>query len=207
MTSQPTRKRSTEYTNDELTEDQLEQMHVKGKLKKYSRARFGNMHESLDDNHPLNTTNYDEDSDSDSDDDILLTTTTMNNHHNPHDNPHTHHSDIPLLMSMNHQDHEAYMNQNQSHMTADHDFGDLMNLRPSLDQYRTEIAFRLERERNRLETEIKHEKSRNERVKYLDSLQIQKDQILLQFIQEHLDARAYVLRNVQYIAAKIADRL
>lgn len=95
-----------------------------------------------------------------------------------------------------------------NHETHDQELVELINpIRPSLDQYRTEIAFRIERERNRMETEISHEKSRSERAKFLDALQVQKDQILLQFIQEHLEARAVLLRNAQFIASKISDIL
>jgi hypothetical protein len=205
MTSNQSRKRTIDEQGNQLTEDQIEQMHVKGKLKKYSRARF--VSNGPDDNNALNNTNYDEESDTDdSDDDILMTTTAVNNNH---ENmlAHAHHPNPMMMNIASNQDHNAYTINQPQHISTEHEFAELMNLRPSLDQYRTEIAFRLERERNRLETEVKHERSRNERAKYLDSLQLQKDQILLQFIQEHLDARAYVLRNIQYIAAKVADRL
>lgn len=83
----------------------------------------------------------------------------------------------------------------------------ISSARPALDQYRTEIAFRIERERNRLETEVKREQSRAERAKILDALQLQKDQVLLQFVQEHFEARTNLLMKAQFIAARIADLL
>lgn len=181
-----------EAFGDSMTDDQREQMHVKGKLKKYSRLA------QEPDEHNLIPASY-TDSDSDDDDDVLLVGTEASTlpigGHNPNFDSDMNHGGMDNKMYENSPNHSQYNNMSDV----------VIPLRPSKDQIRARVALKLEKDKQRVEANMENEYARADRAKVLDSLQIKKDQILLQFVQEHMDARSNLLRNIQFIATKMLN--
>lgn len=101
------------------------------------------------------------------------------------------------------QDHLGNQNIRHEDITIANMYPDIQST--NLSQHQLEdISTILDYERSYMDAIIEIEKERAERKKLLDSLQIQKDQVFLQFVQEHLDARTNMIRTAQIIAAKLA---
>lgn len=174
--------------------DELEQMHVKGKLKKYAQTLAGPADSTSSGRRadPDFSSDSDNDQDDDDDENIVLTTLPASS-----DGP----SSRRVLLDQD----------ESSHAIIDHEFAEFMRMvggsKRSSEQFRTEVAFRLERERNRLEGEVKMLRLKQDRGKVFDNMQMRKDQVLLQLVQDNLETRAHLLRSLQFVLAKLVDRL
>lgn len=164
---------SSSFSGEDLTLDQLEHMHVKGKLKKYSRMEAQHsQNEGGMLSHNISESETDSDSDNDANKIHDIVDPNIGHYHSDGLSP-----DFDMSLSAQGR---------------------------SLEQYRSEIAIRIERERLRLEAELQSERARLERRRAMDSAMIQKDEILIQFCANQFEVAQILIRNTQVLVEKLA---